>query len=303
MSRLFTPAISYWPRSGGIRYLPYRELRSVLLSHRSVVLLIHGFNNDERDAAAAYNRFLGYQRELGTVTGNVVGVYWPGDNWEGPLYYMKAVGQAQRVATYLAADLHLAAEVAGVYRIDIIAHSLGSRLALETIRELRARLRTVPLPGLTIGRVAFLAGAVATHYLEADPADPRPLDDAIGALEAGLNLFSEADRVLHLAFPPGQTLAGEGLLPTALGRQEWPGGRLRTPALHQQRNDSADHSDYWGGSSGNERALRQAARAIREFLPLGPPPARAIPVRTIVPRLAEPGRRAPRGRVVEGRVL
>ena len=303
MSRLFSPSISYWPRAGGIRYLPYRELRAVLATRQSVVLLLHGFNNDERDAAAAYERFMRFQAELGEVTEHVVGVSWPGDNWEGPLYDMKAVGQAERVARYLAADLHLAAELTGVYRIDIIAHSLGSRVALETIRELLARLQTHPVPGLTIGRIVFLAGAVATHYLEIDPASPRPLADALSSLEAGLNLFSEADRVLQFAFPPGQSLAGEGFLPSALGRSDWAGGRLRTPPLHQKRNETADHSDYWGGSSKNERALRQASRAIREFVKLGPPAAREIGTRGRLERSPGAAREAAPGRAVESRVL
>lgn len=301
MSRLFSPAVSYWPRAGGIRYLPYRELRSVLASHRSVVLLIHGFNTNEREAAASYERFMRLQAEQGLVTGHVVGVYWPGDSWSGPLYYMKAVGQAQRVASFLAADLHLAAELSGVYRVDIVAHSLGTRLALETVRELQARLVAHPVPGLTIGRIAFLASAVPTHYLESDPASARPLEGAIAALEAGLNLYSEADRVLQLAFPPGQTAAGEGFLPTALGRSEWAGGRLLFPPLRQQRNPGADHSDYWGGSSGNEAALREAARAVREFIDLGPPPARAVPVRTVTPRLAASGRQPAAPRIIEVR--
>lgn len=303
MSSIFSPAISYWPRAGGIRYLPYHELRSVLARHRSVVLLLHGFNTNERDASASYERFMRLQQELGMVTGNVVGVYWPGDNWEGPLYYMKAVGQAQRAATYLAGDLHLAAELAGVYRIDIVAHSLGTRLALETIRELRARLDSHPVPGLKIGRIVFLASAVPTHYLEVDPASPRPLEGAIAAVEAALNLYSEADRVLHLAFPPGQTAAGEGFLPTALGRREWAAGRLRTPPLEQRRNPGADHSDYWGGTSRNERALREAARAVRDFIALGPPAARQVPVREIEPRVVGSGRLPGAPRVLEGREL
>lgn len=289
MSRRFEPSLSYREKTagGGVRGIPLETLSRILTRHSSVVLLLHGYNNDLEDASAAYTRFQGL---LGEVRANVVGVFWPGDNWEGPLYYMRAIGQAQKVAPLLAGDLHTAAWARGHYRIDIVAHSLGSRLALETIRELLDRLRTYPVPGLTIGRIVFMAGAVPTHYLEVGPGSPRSLRGAIGALEAAMSLYSEDDRVLHYAFPLGQSAAREGFLPVALGRRGWPGGALLTPALRQERNQGAGHSDYWGGGSKNEQALGQAARYVRGFIDLGVPQVRELEPRGLAERPSSPGR-------------
>jgi pimeloyl-ACP methyl ester carboxylesterase len=267
------PALSYWPTAWAERTTSANDAQQLLAAAPSVVLLVHGYNNNPTEASAAYEQFRRYQTP--EVRAALVSVYWPGDNWEGPLYYMQAIGKARRVAPLLAADLYAAARRRGYYRIDLIAHSLGARLVLETLRELLALLRVAPLPGLTIGRVVLMAGAVPTAYLEDEARQEASLHAPLQAAEGVLSLYSEKDPVLHWAFPLGQSVVGERFLPVALGRRAWSdGGRLPRP-VRQERNVGAGHSDYWGGDSPRTAQLRQAAGFIRTFLPqLGTPPAR-----------------------------
>ncbi|RZK27062.1 MAG: alpha/beta hydrolase [Flavobacterium sp.] len=286
MENLFQPSVSYWEGNGSRIAVTGKQLPQYALNKTSLVLLIHGYNNNQKEASAAYKRFLEIQnKKFGLVTANVVGVYWPGDNWEGAAFYMQAIGKAKKVAPNLARDLFEIAEARGYLKIDIITHSLGSRLTLETIKELQSLIKASGKPsGLTIGRVAFMAGAVPTYYLE----QPKKLERALTAFEGILNLYSENDRVLKYAFPLGQTLAGERLLPVALGRKAWLNGSLIAKPISQVPNTGADHSDYWGGSSDKVACLENAGRAVREFLPLGIQPGRVTPL-----RIASVGRNIP----------
>jgi hypothetical protein len=141
-------------------------------------------------------------------------------------------------------------------------------------------------PALVVGKIIFMAAAVPTFYFR----EGRPLRAAYAAIEGSKSLYSEADWVLHWAFPLGQSLMGEGFFPTALGRTEWIEASQLWPTMEQRRNiGSAGHSDYWGGSSKNVTALRNAAREIRVFIDIGsvPPrdtPSRAVPIRTTTER-------------------
>jgi pimeloyl-ACP methyl ester carboxylesterase len=285
------PQISYREKDKGGRALNTGVINpeTALTSVGPLILLIHGYNNNRIEAEKSYEQFFRRQREVaGEVHANVVSVYWPGDNWEGPVFYMQALGQVAKVAPALAADLCKAAEQRGILRLSIIAHSLGCRLTLETLAEIKRLNKTGQIP-IHVDRVIFMAGAVPVCYLEAD--DDGRLLPALESVQKAGNLFSRKDSVLHYAFPLGQTL-GEGLLfPVALGRKYWSGGVSLPSMSQQQENDGAGHSDYWGGDSGKINQLKQAAAFIRGFIPgLGTPPPRAINSRTT----AEPQANVPR---------
>src|SRR5579863_5109706 len=161
MANLFQPSISYWQGNGTQVRATGNPTPATALNQTSLLLLIHGYNNSQVEASAAFNRFLQLQQNTRTITANLVGVFWPGYNWEGPLYYMQSIGQAELVAPNLAQDLYKAAQIRKYLKIDIVAHSLGCRLALETIKQLLQIKQTDPsLGGLVIGQVAFMAGAV-----------------------------------------------------------------------------------------------------------------------------------------------
>lgn len=292
-AKFFEPSLSYRldETAGGIRDFGVLKPGGRLSQYRAIVFLVHGYNNDQKEASGAYEKFV---VRLGVGATQLIGVYWPGDNWgrAGGLYYVGAVDKVRTIARRFARDIHDAAAGAGSMDVSFVAHSLGCRLTLETLRELRDLLRNQPLPGLKIRRVVFMAGAVPTFYLQS----ARPLNAMIRDLSiATKSLYSEADRVLHYAFPLGQTAIGQGLFPVALGRTEWQGSVGVNPAMQQKENPRAGHSDYWGGESSNEASLKTAASEVRAFIPFGQPfPARATPVRaTTTERVGDSGRQVP----------
>lgn len=290
MSRFFEPYISYRldEKGGGVRDFGFLSSGGLLSQYRTIVFFVHGYNNDQQDASAAYTRFL---KLLGPVSGDVIGVYWPGDNWTSAAYYMQAVNKVGSIAYRFARDIHTAALGSGSLEISFVAHSLGCRVTLETIRELRELLRKQPAVGLKVRRAIFMAGAVPTSFLE----NPQPLNKAIQDLRLGAkSLYSAADRVLHYAFPTGETLAGQSFFPTALGRTEWLGGAAMNPAMQQKENATADHSDYWGAGSTNAESLKTAATEVNAFISLGgPKQPRTVPLRATTTRPGTPARAGP----------
>lgn len=253
---------------------PIVQPTGALTRGTNLLLLIHGYNNTVDDAATAYRGWRSLQDELGGIHGmSVVGVYWPGSNWESFAVYMQAITKAESTAIKLAGTLRAAAASFGMLRVRIVTHSLGSRLTMELLHQLRKHAD----PRLHIERFVVMAAAVPTRYLT-----PRHvLRDALDALRTPFrSLYSEHDKVLQYAFRLGESLRGEGFFPTALGHAEWRGARaIGQPQLTQERIRDAGHGDYWHA---NEQA-RQAARAARDFLQLGII-ERALPTRDFTGR-------------------
>lgn len=289
---------------GEVRDRPCANPATVLTGQWHLILLIHGYNNDESAAREAYDGFRAVQRELGDLSpdqpvadGRLVDVYWPGDaDWgiASPLYYMWSIGKAQATAAKLADAIKRAVDQSGFKQIDIVAHSMGSRLTLELLKGL------MPQANLHVRRVVFMAGAVPTFMLDTDGA-LRPAYD-FARLEGALSLFSPADMVLGLAFPLGQTLggAGEGWFPTALGHEAWLESGVSV-AFSQQEIVRAGHSDYWGWNPATrEQQGRSANSYVREFLGLTAVGSRGIRSRAVTERepaeerLLSPDREIPR---------
>lgn len=268
-------------QGGEVQDPPEANPADVLFASRRLVLLIHGFNNDLAAGSQAYEGFRLVQREMGDIKVRLVDVYWPGDaDWGivSFLFYPKSIEKARKSAEVLARALAAAARQSGPKEIDLVGHSMGCRLALELLEQLRA------VPGVLVRRVVLMAGAVPTFMLE--PADPRPLRAAYDAIvtAGGLSLYSGADKVLSQAFPPGQTLGDdEGFLPIALGHA-FLAGPAAPATLGQREIPGADHSDYWGWKEATRDLGREAGLAVREFLGLGPIPERLPPARARVER-------------------
>ncbi|MHB8534118.1 MAG: alpha/beta hydrolase [Sulfuricaulis sp.] len=262
------------PEGGGVRTDPSDAEYRQLTLRRRLVLLIHGYNNDLKDSEDAYRGFETLQRELGGLDddtpvagGRLVEVYWPGDaDWgklASALFYPFSIGRAQISAAALATVLARAARESGHKQVDIVAHSMGCRLTLELLKQLRNR------GDITVGRVVLMAGAVPTFLL--DPRhDRQKLRAAYDSVlsEDGLSLYSADDKVLAYAFPLGQTMVpGEGFFPTALGHGFWADAAAPIN-LTQTENTGADHSDYWGWDrEPKPLACARAANAqIKDFL-------------------------------------
>ena len=304
MARAPTARLSFRTQpSGGDVAEPADAQCREIVGRRQLLLLIHGFNNSLKDSEDAYHGFEQVQRELGAIdedlpvaNGRVVQVYWPGDaDWgiASPLFYPFSIERAQRTADALAATLVRAAREGGHKLIDVVAHSMGCRLTLELLKRLQNA------PGITVGRVVLMAGAVPTFMLE-----PRPDKQKIRAafdtvlVDAGLSLYSSNDLVLGFAFPLGQSIApgDEGLLPTALGYEHFgaaPG------LLSQEEIADAGHGDYWGWQkkSGASKCGRAANAKIKTFLRFEHAGERKCEERTPLERETPPARDAGTERV------
>ena len=104
-------------------------------------------------------------------------------------------------------------------------------------------------------------------------------------------LFSEADKVLHWAFPPGETAAGAGFFPQAVGRFGNP------VAIWNDRFDLQpyDHGNYFPGlqtgTGVDDRSAQYVAQFLGAAIPLPTasnqitanslPPENSIPSRSI----------------------
>lgn len=252
-----------------------------------LVLLIHGYNNDTEAAQKAYEGFHARQRDLDGGGRYGIGrvfaeVYWPGDAAWGIasfLFYMGSIKHAIQTAGRLAD--YLADNLSNTARIDIVAHSMGCRLAAELLRGLENR-PTAP----QIERTVFMAGAVPTFMLEHrnPPRRLRPSYDRV-LREGARSLYSGADTVLSFAFPAGQTLApgAEGFLPTALGHEKWT-GPTAPHNLDQEINQGAGHSDYWGWNTKPKplQCAIKAAQEVRNYLQLPSTGSREIGQRSLV---------------------
>ena len=283
-------------KGGPIRPEPDDKQYHAIVQRRSLLLLIHGYNNDLEAGEDAYRGFERVQRELTGIGdddpvagGRILQIYWPGDaDWGivSPLYYPWSIKRACETAKALALVLVRAAREGGHKEIDIVAHSMGSRLAFELLRELQN------IGDITVGRLVLMAGAVPTFMLEPKP-DKRKLRAAFDSVlvDAGMSLHSGSDMVLALAFPLGQSIAPgeEGFFPTALGHEYFADAPAR---LSQDEISGAGHSDYWGWRTQEDarRCARAANSKIKTFLRLEPVGARVTEPREIAERETLPSR-------------
>jgi pimeloyl-ACP methyl ester carboxylesterase len=243
------------------------------IARRECLVLVHGFNNTEGEAAAAYFGFRNRQTEIfSPVYGSVFerrfgDSFWPGDaDWwwffdkVDFLIYPSAVHTAVKAGEQLG---NLLLSMPNLERVDFIAHSLGCRVTLEALQHLRAR--AVPL----VERVCLMAAAVPSEMIEPGGRYYDLLRDLAGEGTQIQVLRSSDDTVLHYAFPPGQQLAGSGEAShRALGRF----GILPTmpgfgAALTERQIAGAGHGDYWGQS--RTAASVSATDAAGRFLRLG----------------------------------
>ena len=242
-------------------------------ARKTCLVLVHGFNNTDSEAAIAYQGFRKRQIEIfggqveKTIESYFGDAYWPGDaDWwwvfdkADFLVYPVSVHAAKKAAKEL---FELIVRMPNLEQLDIVAHSLGCRVTLETLLLLRSRA----LP--RVRSVCFMAAAVPAEMLEPGG---RFYDLLVQLGSEGTRievLHSDSDTVLHYAFPPGQAAAGggEGSL-RALGRvgvtqtMPWAGY-----SLNGQPVAGAKHGDYWGHSG--TVASKNATKAAGQFLDIG----------------------------------
>lgn len=248
-----------------------------------LIILIHGYNVNRPNGEASFNAFGQLLQnhnvpEL-SVLGQVIGFLWPGDvdiKFIAGLFYpakmQAARDSAARLAEFL---LALRGPNGSPMQIVLVAHSLGNRLSLEMITDLLAQ------PNRTWGRMeGFVLMAAAVIVGDVDT--QGRLSPAAKSLRTR-TLFSEADKVLHLAFPPGETAALEGFFPQAVGRFGNP------PSTWTDQFDLSpyDHGNYFSGLMTAGKLNDRSAQYVAQFI--GASVATALSANEIlVNRLAPP---------------
>ena len=168
---------------------PLSELLSVI-EGKHVLLGTHGFNVDRQEgigSLTAWEHLLSLDEQ--TV---FIGVLWAGDSrWlpvlDYPIEGEEAIASARLLAPFL--DEHFNRATG----LSFVSHSLGARMVLETISNLRRE---------QVERLILMAGAIDDNCLN------REYKTAARKVREISLLASPCDRVLQLAFPLGNPLAG-----------------------------------------------------------------------------------------------
>lgn len=222
-----------------------------------VVVLLHGFNVRRPEGRRT---LLHLARNLeAAVSAVFLAVLWPGDDRLSPLSYSLEERDADLTARRLAGTLfkHVPAAV----QISFVAHSLGCRVALETMRHLAER-------GRGAAEVVLMATAVDCDALARGDRYRAAVDTARRVHW----LASTKDRVLQFAYPVGDVIAAlihGGYTRAALGRHG--------PSAHEAEQVPAKvagvqvghrgvgHGDYLPAPAPNphqQRAMQYSAAAL-----------------------------------------
>ncbi len=160
-----------------------------------------------------------------------------------------------------------------------MAPSLGCRLVLETLLSFHSAGRPANLKRLI---VILMAAAVPIEHF----APGGRLHPTLQVADVIVVLHSDADTVLSRFFGIGQTLAGDGRFPEAVGLRGYPRGTSWTRA---QQMRAFDHSDYWKEMETAElvcRVLGFSIRASDSGIPLATQKvlsARRLPIMPLLP--------------------
>lgn len=225
----------------------------------SITIFVHGFNNDEKHAQ---QRWETTRARVGFLLGasqhftQVAEYYWPGDRGYGAKFltsalYAKDVGMARRCGQELGQFL---AQREGPLRVAFVGHSLGCRVILEALRELRTNSSAVRCT-----KALLMAAAVPEGLCD----DEHRFQRSIGTAQLADReqvLYSRSDCVLRMTFPGGQIaaeLAGDDYpgpgSRRAVGRAGGPAGRWGATA-----RTSLGHGGYWLRAE----ALQHVAKVI-----------------------------------------
>jgi Alpha/beta hydrolase family len=226
-----------------------------------LVLLIHGYNVSLAGGEQSFTAFLGLLSKYGitelSIFGHVVGFLWPGDvniRVIGGLFYPAKIDTAIDSAAVLALFLRQLKGPGGApIQVVAVSHSLGNRVGLEMINDLLA-----PAAWGRVESMCLMAAAVPVALVE-DNAHLAPAASAVRTR----NLFSTSDSVLHWAFPPGETVAGEGFFPQAIGLFGNPPARWGDQFNLQPYN----HGNYFYGLGTDDRSARYVAQFLGAAVP------------------------------------
>jgi len=237
-----------------------------------IVLLVHGYDNSVKGARGAYAKFRdNFANELAqsaagqSILADTFEFLWPGDKaWPPLLHYLSyplEIAPARNSGKTLARFLRSLSGPGGTpVSVFVIAHSLGNRVLLELLKELKQLQSVGGARGqVDIDGVCMMAAAVPVAKVEPG----GELHEASVSARTCV-LSSEDDTVLHLAFPPGETVAGDGFFPTAIGRF----GQPKDQWHEGQPMPGYGHSDYWQEKATVEPVARFLGQVVPNRLPV-----------------------------------
>ena len=216
-----------------------------------IVFLFHGYNDSFTVARVAYTSFLNNFPGAGNPLHDkwqpaIHPCYWPGDKAWGPVSfasYALELGPAKNTAKVFADFIASLPIPAGVLDVYFIAHSLGNRVVLELL----SILQQMKAAGRLSSQIQFKGFCTMAAAVPVSMAEPNgKLFQAATLSATRRTLFSEADTVLHFAFPIGETAAFEGFFPTAIGRYGQPQSAWTAEAeMFISPGHGYNHGDYW----------------------------------------------------------
>ncbi|MBI4427574.1 MAG: alpha/beta hydrolase [Ignavibacteriales bacterium] len=225
-----------------------------------LILFVHGYNNSQEVAKRAYGDFVELlKKKLDKATlNNIWWFYWPGSisiPVASAASYPLQIRNARRSGEMLAVYLQkLMQESKPPQPIVLVAHSLGSRVALETLNKL-VDLESEYLHRL---QVCIMAAAVQVDALE----KRGKFLKAIEEIDRRFALFSSYDAVLKYAFKAGQTAALEGFMPEAVGSHGNPAGIWSIP----EDDTLLKHGEYWSDKISAERVAFYLGKTVSKSL-------------------------------------
>jgi esterase/lipase superfamily enzyme len=158
----------------------------------NVVFMVHGFNVDRPTGAAELENLSKLLPGIGP--GAAVAVLWPGDSNLGPASYPFETNKADDTAVELAK--FIGDNLPHCPSISFAAHSLGSRVVMQTVQQLKTL-------GVPVDQVCLMAGAIDNNSL----AGASLYRGATEYAERVAVLYSPSDTVLKFAYPAGNVLS------------------------------------------------------------------------------------------------
>ena len=154
-----------------------------------IVFLLHGYNVDRPSGMAGLKNLASFvERE---TSGATVAVLWPGDSCAGFISYPFEGDDADDTALELAQ--YITDTLPAHIPLSFVTHSLGARVAMETIDALRATW-------FDVNQVCLMAPAIDDFSL----ASSSSYRDAVDAVKRVAVLSSTEDIVLKIAYPAGE---------------------------------------------------------------------------------------------------
>jgi esterase/lipase superfamily enzyme len=267
-----------------------------------LVFLFHGYNDSFTVAHQSYASF--FQNFPGTGTPlhdkwrpAIHSCYWPGDKAWGPIsaasYALEMEPARQSAAVFADFLATLPAPAGGTLDVYFIAHSLGNRVVLELL----SALQDMKVAGALSSQIQFkgfcmMAAAVPVAMVESN----ANLYQAAILSATRRALYSEADTVLHFAFPIGETAAREGFFPTAVGRYGQPQSDWTAATeMFISPSNGYNHGDYWSQPNTIPQisaffGIPTAAAPASTFIPARALPAPASLAQNQIPSRSLPSR-------------